>query len=91
MRISVVRLALLMGLAMVVGMGLDMPHEQAGDAVIRQAAEDTWDGGYLTVDMVERLAVESPGTDPDGCRWHVSDDLLIARVTCDDGTYLEWS
>lgn len=55
---------------------------------IRQASEDTRDGGRLTPDMVERVRVQSPGTDVTGCRWHDTGDSTV--VTCDDETYLEW-
>lgn len=58
-------------------------------AYIRPAGEDTRDGGYLTSGMVQRMMLESPGTDERGCRYH--DTGYSTVITCDDGTYLEWS
>lgn len=57
---------------------------------IRQAGEDTSDGGLLTDAMTGGLRGASPGTDPTTCRYHVGDGSALV-ITCDDGTYLEWS
>lgn len=53
---------------------------------IRQAAEDTRDGGVLTPAMLEHVRQHSPGTDVAGCRWHDTGDATV--ITCDDETYL---
>lgn len=89
MRISTVRLALLMGVAMILGGALvaTLPTGRA-PASIRQATEDTRDGGVLTPEQTALLRRLHPGTDPATCRYH--DTGTASVVTCDDETYMEW-